>query len=51
LRGRGERRGNRKIRGPIIKKYKPTDHTRQLEADLKALTSQIEQDRVDRDHG
>jgi hypothetical protein len=39
LRGRGERRGNKKIRGPIIKKYKPTDHTRQLEADIKALNA------------
>jgi hypothetical protein len=39
LRGRGGRRGNRKIRGEIIKKYKHTDHTRQLEADLKALNA------------
>jgi hypothetical protein len=39
LRGRGGRRGNKKIRGEIIKKYKHTDHTRQLEADLKALNA------------
>jgi hypothetical protein len=39
LRGRGERRGNRKIRGPIIKKYKHTDQTRQLEADIKEINA------------
>jgi hypothetical protein len=39
LRGHGVRMGNRKIRGPIIKKYKHTDQTKQLEADLKALNA------------
>jgi hypothetical protein len=39
LRGRGGRRGNKKIRGSIIKNFKHTEHTRQLEADLKELNA------------
>jgi hypothetical protein len=39
MRGRGGRRGNKKIRGMIIKNYKRTEQTRQLEADLKELNA------------
>jgi hypothetical protein len=38
LRGPGYRRGNKKIRGAILK-WKHTEHTRRLEADLKELNA------------
>jgi hypothetical protein len=39
LRGRGSRVGRKKIRGDIIKNYKRTETTRQLEADIRELNA------------
>jgi hypothetical protein len=39
IRGPSERRGNKKIRGTLIRKYKRTEHTRKLEADVKELNA------------
>jgi hypothetical protein len=39
IRGPSERRGNKKIRGALSKKYKRNESTRKLEADLKELNA------------
>jgi len=39
MRGRGERRGNRKIRGPIIKKPKRDETVERMEAELRELNA------------